>query len=357
MRRERCGRWLVLLAAIAPVVAAAAPLGAQQKAAGPELAEAPAIPAVRAPYAEGLDRSYVFVTAPGDKVHTWYEATLAPSYVMFDNLQRTLDVGDGEGRRHAMRFALTMNINVRQTTENSAPVRTPSYNPKALVTWTQGVRTGQFMRTLSATATFGHYSNGQDGCLYDGQVDTDCHWPGAVPARPAVNRRDGSFSSHYLQVDGAWRRMSVSGDIALTEPRLQVVRQDIVRLTTRAYSPLSGVGGGMVGELSQAYGPTRVRLTVERDQFLPTRRWWRGHGHQRLLAWSEYIAGGSALRVPRWRGAAEWGVTDYTRAGAGPFVRLYYGQDDYNLGFTHNLGLVLHLGLSFDPERLPTIRM
>ena len=352
MRRDRCCRWLA-----AAVVVVAGPLRAQQTGGVPESPDVPAIPAARPPYAEGLDRSYVFVTAPGDKVHTWYEATLAPSYVMFDNLQRTLDVGDGGGRRYALRFALTMNINVRQTTETSAPVRTPSYNPKALVTWTRGVRTGQSIRTLSATATFAHYSNGQDGCLYEGQVGADCHWTGAVPARPTVNRRDGSFSSHYLQADGAWRRLSLSGDVELTEPRLQVVRQDVVRLTTRAYSPLSGIGGGMVGELSQAYGPTRIRLTVERDQFLSTRRWWRGHGHQRLLAWGEYIAGGSVLRVLRWRGAAEWGVTDYTRAGAGQFVRLCYGQDDYYLGFTQNLGLVLHLGLSFDPERLPTIRM
>lgn len=81
---------------------------------------------------------------------------------------------------------IPVRIGLRQLTDNSAPVRTPSYNPGLRLYWAQGDG-NPFQKANLSYYSFGihHYSNGQD----DVSTNPD----------GSVNTRSGSFNTNYME--------------------------------------------------------------------------------------------------------------------------------------------------------------
>jgi len=110
----------------------------------------------------------------------------------------------------------------------------------------------------------------------------------------------------------------------------------------------------MSPELRDAYGGWRVSLQADHVRRLSKGIWGLGPGHVRLEGFVELLPGVTD-EVPPVRFAAEISRAYYQRSGWGSFLRYYYGQDYYNLGFLTTLSVV-QLGAMIDQDRLPNLR-
>lgn len=322
------------------------------------------------PLIHHLERSNIFLNIPNGKTHTAYEAQLAPSFAFRQSLPRAnARVFDSPQRAHfATSLTFTMLVRLRQTTESSSPVRTPSYMPKltfqlfrvkrADAAPVTEIRAGSAVSMLTTQLTVGHYSNGQDGCLFENQekVDDDCVTVGGGPPTVLqVNRRDGSFSTNYIQVGQYFRRMLLNPDLPTEDLSAPAVRSSSIGIAARLHRPLSGIPSGMTKELRDLYGTTQVMAVAERLERKQRGIFGLGPGQMRIEAFAEYLVGGPD-EVPPVRLSVEIARTYDRKGGWGAFARYYYGQDYYNLGFLTTLS-VLQFGLIVDQERLPTFKV
>ena len=332
-----------------------------------------AVPGFRMQFDQHFDRQYLFANKPNGETRTIFEAQLAPQLSIWNNLNASYDNALGKPRAwhrgSGLRF--TMLTRLRMTTESSSPVRTPSYMPKltyqlfmvrrASESVTKESLDAHGVTSLAADLTVGHYSNGQDGCLFANQRRAanrkDCEMDPSVPAAPlTTNRRDGSFSMHYLEA-GVYKR-AISLNTTTLEPAEAGVASDgywSAGIRTRYHVPERWLGGGMSQELRDVYGGWRINATADKV-------WWRdkgfhglGPGHLRLEAFVEALPGMSDA-VPPVRFSVELSRSYYKHDGWGSFIRYYYGQDYYNLGFLTQLSVV-QFGAMIDRDRLPSFRM
>ena len=334
------------------LVTASAAAGAQQR---DSLSE---------PHPLYLERNYLFKNLPDDETQEWFEGLLALHIPAYQNLQAAYDqVLRGDWRsHHSLAWYFTMLINLRMTQESSAPVRTPSYMPKLTVTYfnvkrREAVRFPNVARTVRLWAVpfvpYGHYSNGQDGCLFEDQtpVGEDCLDPAVISTPRSVNRRDGSFSSHYMQLGVFYRRITLDRVIGMGTA---VPAKSYWSLggQVRAYQPYYWLGGGMSEELRDVYGPFRARVLWNRVSQHKGSVF--GPGQFRLEAWIESIHGAERALDPI-RASFEIARTMDKRSGWGLFGRVYRGQDDYNLGFMNDI-TVFQVGVTYSPETMPAFR-
>lgn len=362
MRALPTGRAVVLALSAAACLGAPAPAVAQQT------------DSLSHSFPEYLERAYLFKNFPGNKTGEWYEALLPVHIPLRQNLQGAYDrvlTRDTIEARHSLAAYFSMAVNLRQTRESSAPVRTPSYMPKLTVTYfnvkrRDGRALGKGPSPTSVrlwsvpVVPFGHYSNGQDGCLYTFQrrVGADCadSADGAhlrAPGPEDVNRVDGSFSSHYVQVGVFYRRIALDPSAA---PDAYAIGRSYWSLgaQVRDYHLYSGVRGGMSRELRDVYGPTRVRALWNHVAQRGQHRVF-GPGQLRWEVMAEWLPGASD-RVDPVRGYVELARTMDKRSGWGVFGRVYNGQDDYNLGFLTSIR-VLQVGVTTSGERMPAFKL
>lgn len=181
-----------------------------------------------------LERNTFSQPMPNAKVGSWFEGFLAVHLPLVDSYTRSLDSAwQRSQRRHGNAVVVSMLVNLRMTRESSAPVRTPSYMPR--IRYVHGVTTRNNWRVRQwlFDGTLGHYSNGQDGCLYEGQAGDNCQFPAPVAERDLrTNRRDGSFSSHYLEA-GVTRRWLSIDDANFDDDR---VRARTSRMSARGFA-------------------------------------------------------------------------------------------------------------------------
>jgi hypothetical protein len=320
------------------------------------------------PHAEYMERAYIFKNIPDSKTGEWFEGLL-PLHIPFrQNLQGVYDrVLLGEQASHSTIAPLfSIVLNVRMTRENSAPVRTPSYMPKLTVAYynvrrrepiTLGQGTARSVRMwVIPFVPWGHYSNGQDGCLFTFQrevdeVCTDTLPPPRDTVDAMINRRDGSFSSHYMQLGVFYRRITLDTNLPMDG---QAVARSYwsVGGQVRAYQPYYWLGGGMSEQLRGLYGPTRVKVLANHVVQHPS-GWLFGPGQFRVEGYLEGILGTLGDEVPPVRVSLELARTMDKRSGWGVFIRGYAGQDDYNLGFMRNIRVV-QVGATASGERMPS---
>jgi len=323
------------------------------------------------PHAEFMERAYIFKNVPDGKTGEWFEALL-PVHIPFrQNVQGVYDQvlkGD-QASHHTLAAFFSMVVNLRQTRENSAPVRTPSYMPKITLTYVNARR----LDSLSAIMTpaksvrlwvipfvpWGHYSNGQDGCLFSFQQEIagDCRDTSTVAhdtLDAMINRRDGSFSSHYMQLGVFYRRIALNPGMPMGGDRIAGSYWS-AGAQVRAYQPYYWLGGGMSKELRQLYGPTRVRLLANRVVQRGSGRIF-GPGQFRVEGYAEGLLGTVTDEVSRVRLSLEVARTMDKRSGWGVFVRGYSGQDDYNLGFMRQIRVV-QVGATASGERMPSFKL
>jgi hypothetical protein len=257
-------------------------------------------------------------------------------------------------------------------TENSDPVRTPTYRirfPYVQRIWVARpasrdsadlVRIG----LSDVEGGFTHYSNGQEGCFYRGfsrglsDGDDVCRVIGnpALAADSIVNVRTGDFSTSYLSLayNRRWGR--------LFSPTYPVHWQFSVGAEGQFHLFDDVAIGGMSREQARAYGLHQVVLRGEGER----RFGWNG-GVRRTdgtvdMRWYAGVARLTATLMGRGpypvrldvKAAAVTleGAYIFDRAlGFGVFARGHVGPDPYNIRFVDE-GPIVHAGITWDTGRL-----
>lgn len=311
------------------------------------------------PPAEFLERNYFFWSlppiSPNPTPHTWwlrFEAQVALHLFFFNNIGRVAD-----RRGHwAGAFALDFVHRVRMLNRDSDPVRTPSYLPRITGQLARFYypRTGSFYEVgeLLFDVQVGHHSNGQEYCPFAAGVrDGQCP-PFATdsPRYELVNLENGNFSTNYLRV-GAHHRFILDLD------ENHVVHRSFA-LGAR-YERASSVGpGGIDAPHDQLYGRNRLELDGELQvldsHLLPGLGWWPGLiGHHRAELSYEWVQG-TGPGIARHNISAELSRSFLQAGGLGAFLRLYRGQDYYNINYVHRIDYQFHFGIML--ELAPPLR-
>jgi hypothetical protein len=311
------------------------------------------------------DGSYVFQDTDGDLV---FEAQVAPDIrivdTFADRLRRVLD--PAKPRVFAYSAFATPMFRLRMFNETSNPVRTPSYMPKvsAQFAWFQNrsraadapdSHAGPIDMWLLHAIPFGHHSNGQKDCLFvdQRQVDGECVPDENTPrSSPQTNTQTGSFSTNYIRVGLAYRRLHPTGDNADIEDAAWVTRREWGLDVAVEMNPKGFVGGSISNRLSELYGPTRLKATADlavRNWALPLLKKKRICGRAAAEVSLEYIPNGPPA-VSNVRAIAEAACLPSGWGGTGVFVRYYRGQDYYNVNFLREIHR-LQFGLTFHQAR------
>ncbi len=359
--------WLAFI-----VVAVGTPAGAQAPAVPAPSSQEPAAPAQAEPsrtvtetnrgsiipFLEGTD---VFITSDDGVV---FEANIQPHLVGFQNFTDSLDVT----RRKSVSVSIsgTPGVRIRMFTSTSRPVRTPSYQPRVNVQllWIRDRdRITAFLRDLGERVgapapkenlvrlglweghiIVGHHSNGQDGCFFEGQSRDDedvCQPPMEFDA-DLVNRQDGSFSTNFIRTGINYRRNWLQpvarGSIESIAVRDLTLRGDI------EWHPRAWVDEEMVDH----YGRLRLRAAVDWARSRTGARGWQCPKRLQVGAGIEYIDS-PPEDVSHWVQTAQVSCFPAENGGWGLFVRVYNGQDYYNLGFVEEIRR-LHVGVTFNPD-------
>ena len=340
------------------------------------------------PFLEGTD---VFWTVYGESAledRFWpyrLEADLFPHLVVQQDYTKLLDVdrqetavASGRGlKRFAYAISGTPAVRLRMLRSASAPVRTPSYMPRGnfQVFWLdlpEGDRRAlesrpsaraqpqspQEMQTMRAAARaaiaeistirfweghviVGHHSNGQEGCITREQErdpdSTECVPAGIPVTLDTINEYDGSFSTNYVRIGVNHVRYRLGGT---TDPDtgLKPATREARIGAEFEYHPRSWVDEDIV----ELMGRARVRGRAAYA--------WRGIGFcgKRLeaeagLTWNPGVTDG----LDELSAFGQLSCFPAISGGWGFFVRVYDGQDYYNIGFLRSITR-LHVGLTFN---------
>jgi len=311
---------------------------------------------------------------------------------IFPYQKRTSAAGRHFGGRTTA-IAFTPMYRVRIWKERSAPVRVPSFMPKATVQVNHlhqrkpGHQWGAsddpprpaargFVRLWSGMLTVGHHSNGQDGCLF---ADEGGRELSPCPERlesVRINRLNGSFSTNYVQasVNHAWYRVpDLSDEDARDRARPGIWTDErfasysvFTGLTLEYNIPIDSFGGPLEEAARSIYGMNRVRATLGLERF-PRDCGPKLIPRFKVAAWAQLtdkkndsadcgMAGrGDAFGDPC-APRVGWGADLTLGLGSavdflGVYARWFQGQDYYNLSFTHRKQNRVQAGLSFTPGR------
>jgi hypothetical protein len=292
----------------------------------------------------GPDGTYVFNHIPTSNLIV--EAQIAPRIIIvgsFGDVTRRLLAAI---RRPVWGWQLstTPMVRLRLFNEESSPVRTPSYMPKATVQIAslrnvsradesdeEEFSRGPVEMWLIDVIPFGHHSNGQNGCLFTSQsrqAGDECV-ESARPQSSAINTTDGSFSTNYIQAMVQYGRLYLDSELA---PETEyATRREWRAGAGFQVNPEGYVAGSIDHSLSELYGPTRILF----EGMVAARDRWRC-GRLEADVHLQYIVDAPA-GVPAFTTRAETACLPRAWGGTGLFVRFYRGQDYYNLGFAERI--------------------
>ena len=297
-----------------------------------------------------LDGTYVFLTAPRD--HIRFEADIQPNFVITQNFSDRLVTDESlDGRpRWAYSVVGTPRVRLRMLDSRSAPVRTPSYMPKGTVTGLlfRGERTndngaGARVGLWAGQLTIGHHSNGQDGCLFTTDTPptdtTDCTGP---PDLTKINTTDGSFSTNYARFGFRYRREWLK-DVSTNEQKRAGIEDQV-----GTHEVTFGVDYDWHfhtdPRMQPFYGLHRVAGSVAYADHLQ-----KVCRSRISLSETLFYVGEQPPDVPSLATQTDLKCTFTDQGGWGIFVRYYYGQDYYNLGFTTVINRVM-FGAHFEQD-------
>jgi hypothetical protein len=302
-----------------------------------------------------LERSYIFHRLPSDDL--LFEGHIAPHLFFrqgfYQNTGDVYQAPDWATRSWSLSF--TPMVRLRMFSTRSNPVRTPSFMPKLNLQffWVSLVDPSLLLdspiRIVAInTVPWGHHSNGQEGCLYADQTMTasgDCV-DGVVPpgARRTTNKLNGTFSTNYFRIWGAYRHLRLDD----RDPDQLLRANQTCTFTLGVEGNPQPFGPGTIpNEQKALYPTTRIISGVELSWREFRRSWLNGRMSGSVQV--EYLRNVAPLLSP-WTFTGEWSHTLHRLGGWGPFLRYYRGMDYYNLGFLDNTRYV-HLGIVFDAIR------
>ena len=290
------------------------------------------------------DGTYVFQHLPNSDLV--FEAQIAPRIIILDSIGKATSSVLLERKAPVWGYQLSTTplVKLRMFDETSNPVRTPSYMPKITFQLARlrnvsasndsdsdEFNAGPIGMWLLDVIPFGHHSNGQNGCLFTSEVRNDeGECVELVPTTTkTVNKENGSFSTNYIEVTGHYGRMyldSVGAAAQEFATRWEWRAGAGVQLNPEGY-----IGGSIKPATAELYGPTRLLFAA----MAARREAWRC-GRAAADVRLQYITDAPS-GLPSLISQAEGACFPKGWGGAGVFVRIYHGQDYYNLGFTESI--------------------
>jgi len=309
------------------------------------------------------DGTYTFQHLPHSDLV--FEGQIAPRILIVDSIGRATRnvLLESKAPIWGYQVSTTPMVKLRMFDQTSNPVRTPSYMPKATIQLarfrnrapetdpdSEGFNRGPIEMWLIDVVPFGHHSNGQDGCLFTEEArnaDGDCVEVTQAAVK-TINKKDGSFSTNYIEAMAFYGRMTLDSDGAAAgdfATRFEWRAGVGIQLNPEGY-----VGGAIKPKLAERYGPTRIlfgAMAARRDLW----RCGRAAADTRFQYLTSKHPDVPAL-ITQIEGAcfpSGWG-------GAGLFLRFYSGQDYYNLGFTEKITR-LQFGVTLQRDQLLGFRI
>ena len=286
-----------------------------------------------------------------------YEAQVATNIFLFDDFvqkERNLRLHPDSLSQRSTRVLVMPLFRIRQLSDSSAAVRTPSFNPslrferhhlradtlpRVPFSTRLEIRT---IRDLGYRVEWTHHSNGQAGCFRSGYVPDETGepgnctpGPGADPSGVDLNRANGDFSTTYWGITGFWRHVAIDS--------VQQVEKWSFAAGLGYQLHRFGVFGDMRSEQRALYGTHRARLDVSARRVF-------GPVESRIDALYER-AEATDPRITPWRAHLDLSVRSPYTLGGGLIVRFLDGQDYYNIGFARRRSRIL-FGILLDPSDL-----
>lgn len=250
----------------------------------------------------------------------------------------------------------TIMFRLRMYNDDSNPVRTPSFMPKITAQWVglkslsdpykkQARLVGSRVSVAAYDVVLGHYSNGQDGCLFEIEPHEDCRSITAWTDRE-INTHDGSFSTNYVRLGGYWGWMTIGDDN-------DVVTQRVGFGVAGEYHPCRGCkdGGWLKEPLRSLYGDNRVKLTFDYVKA----RVWKFHRLESRIGLDLIVDCPDCRHM--YTLTAEIIAQKRSWNGIGYYLRFDNGRDYYNVAFQGfrkrvTVGVAFNLGkfLDFTPR-------
>jgi hypothetical protein len=327
----------------------------------------------------------------------WFPVSMMRS--CFGRARRLEGIDIATTRRHGCTFTFTPHFVVRQTEHESAPVRTPTFNPtlewnlytlfidrdtdtrlRALdrLASNQPIETAMQIRAdsgrklpgatlpmVTAHLRFAHYSNGQSGCSYASQslnpATGRCE-PNATVG-DELNYVDGSFSLNYAEVGASYSLMRFDGEGSQ--------RRGITGSASYKFHIKEGTRlgfGGLNDEFQREYGIGLATGSLEYRLNWPFDE-RRRLTNSKLSAPIDFLArqrmtfrlrAGGECSPGRGRDGKCWGEvvglwTLPALGGMGVAGRYVNGWDYYNIAFPRQVSPRWSIGLTIDHSSAMTI--
>lgn len=152
-------------------------------------------------YPIGDDATLMYKTSYVKSETILFEANPIVRYSFFNNIQGNLLIG----KDNAYAFYVAFKPQLRMYTENSLPVKMPSYKIQLGFQWLRRVRGNDFF-TIGLES--GHYSNGQAMCAFnelipDGSPQCDSIYSLITPKSnlsDMLNRKSGNYSTNLTEL-------------------------------------------------------------------------------------------------------------------------------------------------------------
>ncbi|OUS22811.1 hypothetical protein A9Q93_00050, partial [Nonlabens dokdonensis] len=156
-----------------------------------------------------------YITSMNDYETILFDAKPIVYYSFYNNMQKVMQ--DSIDKRISMAYYLNFQPHIRMYTDNSKPVKTPSY--KILLG-------GQLLYKTDTNNFFalaiesGHYSNGQSGCAFDSDLNDETDECNDVyglitqqtDLSAILNRTSGNFSTNFTKLSLNYRFNNLNGD-------------------------------------------------------------------------------------------------------------------------------------------------
>jgi hypothetical protein len=260
-----------------------------------------------------------------------FEGAVLPHFVIVKS--RKLP-GDAENA-HRWALLFTPGIRIRMMHSPSDRARAPSYMPRLDFQKLFVQDNGNSVNVWEWHAGIGHHSNGQSGCPFADQASTggDC-----VPQVSAgdlnireVNYRFGGFSTNDVRGGIAFRHNRVNRDGQTRRDWSALVeyqREFGTDIDLRPYYSQNRIHGTFT--LGWKDLPWTSRLRTEINVGLAMDR--------------------PLKKVARWNLSPQVAWFPRSQVALGLFVRLYHGQDYYNIRFSDNISHRVQVGIEFEQD-------
>ena len=272
-------------------------------------------------------------------------------------------IGKGGTSGLACTHAIVPRFVVRQLTDSSAAVKPSSFNPYYEYALTglslSGSNTdavdARSGRLAIARLRVGHYSNGQAGCTYreqtQSQLGATC-LPVVPVARKELNTDDGDFSTSYLQAGYGVGLFGLRKDGSLDH--LGLIEFEYLKHFTQG-GFAGWVPGSMTQSQQQTYGTWEINTRVTARKWLqkctPRWRYFRGVALDFEANYSVAPNRASQFTNYRWDATASFSWARLRGLGSG--VRLNGGYDPYNISYGRTVDRRPAFVVVFDPRTKP----